>query len=803
MSIERSESIRFHEQGTLNAVTRWIASHDEGIAEWFKNVRRQYQVDRADVAHKHRVAVLLLQDAHDGNPARIGVLDVGGATFEDVTAWSTWQDPAASRRRLQVQEEETQGNGGKAYMYRLFTGETRILGVKNGRRNYKGFEGPPESVERGTPGWIPSVAEGRDAEISSWKAELRDALAPYGVCFETLPERVRTAIADRQAFTLVEGAEPCDLYKGRIDADQLVEKVVRHEQSTLCLEQVDFYAMHNCRLINNGKVLRLPPIAPWPGLDDPIVIEIPDQLPLENGQMISTTEGGIRDSGRLVLKTSAKNMPAAYKNLKSRWKITYRTRHQVIGTKPISEFFPAPPPGAQYVYGSVDLAALEPRYVEHGRRRPKPGPLVEALDQFISKKIHQIARQIHAKRQEKLDRRALDEVYEENRLLDEFKNQFLPHREVDNGAGDSGGDCSPGGAGRGAPTEWGKVPDALEHSADAKELCIAKGLVAPIRPLLKLSVRDTRGRPVRADVEWRTSDFQVASVSPTGDLKAKGKGSCEVRAGVKGTDLQTDPVLVHVWNVRHVRLTPRTLEMPLGTRQQITAEVINDEGIRSTNVLLDWRHDADDQMIVRVSQRGLITANRLGRTSVTAGAGDVWARRPVEVRIVPNPNKPARGQGFPRLLVTDKDLDPSAERIREGDPDQPPLWQEPSDFIHNVWWLNLHNPQAAFAFRLREANPPIWREFHAEQIVEMVVRAWMTEEFSRRGENERPEVWAAHLAAMDRHRVRIIQQMWERLQPYVIDGRLDADDEKEARDTKGNLEASAYGVAATSPSAIR
>ncbi len=39
MSIERNEKIRFHEQGTLEAVTRWIADHSDGIAEWFKNVR--------------------------------------------------------------------------------------------------------------------------------------------------------------------------------------------------------------------------------------------------------------------------------------------------------------------------------------------------------------------------------------------------------------------------------------------------------------------------------------------------------------------------------------------------------------------------------------------------------------------------------------------------------------------------------------------------------------------------------------------------------------------------------------------
>src|SRR5262249_9076545 len=249
------------------------------------------------------------------------------------------------RRASQLQEEETQGNGGKAYMFRLFDGLTRILGVKDGRRNCKGFEGPAESVERGTPGWIPSAAEGRDVAIRSWKAELREAVAPYEVTFDDLPDPVRKALESRQAFTLVEGENPHDLYKGRIDADELIEKLVRHEQSTLCLEQVVFYAIHNGRAMNRGKRLMLPPIAPWPGLESPLVFEVPEQLPLENGRMISTTEGGARERGRLVLHTCAENMPAAYRNLKPRWQIIYRTKHQMIGTRPISGFFPTPPPG--------------------------------------------------------------------------------------------------------------------------------------------------------------------------------------------------------------------------------------------------------------------------------------------------------------------------------------------------------------------------------------------------------------------------------------------------------------------------
>ena len=117
-----------------------VGSHDEGIAEWLKNVRRAYQSDRANVDEKHRAGILLLKDANAKTPARIGLLDVGGATLDDVMAWSTWQDPSASGRGSALLEEETQGNGGKAYMYRLFEGPGRILGINQSKLNCKGFD---------------------------------------------------------------------------------------------------------------------------------------------------------------------------------------------------------------------------------------------------------------------------------------------------------------------------------------------------------------------------------------------------------------------------------------------------------------------------------------------------------------------------------------------------------------------------------------------------------------------------------------------------------------------------------------
>jgi hypothetical protein len=574
----------------------------------------------------------------------------------------------------------------------------------------------------------------------------------------------------RKSFTLVEGESPLSLYKGQIDAEEFVAKAVRHEQSTLCLEQVDVFAIHNGRVLNEGKKLDLPLIIPYPGIDSPVVHEIPDQLQLDSGQAVSTTEAGAKQKGRLILHTSLENMPNAYRNLRPRWQIAYRTRHQMIGSKSVSELAPATP-GASFIYGTVELPALEPAYVEHGRRRPKDGPVVEALDRFIAEKIRALATEINARRRQELDDKALDQVHKENRKLDEFKNKFLPS------FGDGGGGD---GEGKGAgprildregprPVTWGTASEVLDYEMQA--LNLGKGITVGLRAILNPTVRDGKGRPVRAAIiEWLTSDSRVASFVKNDKLVAHVKGTCEIWARIAGTKIEGPRILTRVWPVDHILLTPRTLVIPLGRQEQIVAEVTDDEGQRSTEVLLDWMHDSEDQLVVRIDRAGVITANRLGRTAITSGAGGVWARIPVEVSVVANAEEQGRATGFPQLLLTGRDEDPSTGQIREGDPDQPALWQEASDFMHGTWWLNLQSPDAAFAFQQRSAQPTLWRTFHAEKVMEMVIQVWMSEEYSRKGESQRPEFWASHLAAMDRHRVRIVGQMWKSLEPYVASG---------------------------------
>ncbi len=225
----------------------------------------------------------------------------------------------------------------------------------------------------------------------------------------------------------------------------------------------------------------------------------------------------------------------------------------------------------------------------------------------------------------------------------------------------------------------------------------------------------------------------------------------------------------------HVLLTPRSLQIELGKRKQVVAEVTNDEGARSTEVILNWRHDADDQLIVRINPSGWVTGNRVGHTNVTAGAGDereggIWARIQAEVEVVPSDEEIQQGTGFPSLLLTGRDIDPETGEVRPGDPEQPALWQEVSDFKNNVWWLNLEQPAALDHFSQRAERPELWRSYHAQKVVEMVQQVHMKAEYTQQQEGERPELWAGHKATLERIETQLVQMMWDQLKSYVISG---------------------------------
>ena len=242
-------------------------------------------------------------------------------------------------------------------------------------------------------------------------------------------------------------------------------------------------------------------------------------------------------------------------------------------------------------------------------------------------------------------------------------------------------------------------------------------------------------------------------------VRGVGKGTTQIWLRVPGTDIVSDKIKVEAWTVDHVLLTPRTLTIPLGRRKRIVAEVTNDDGERATDIFLNWDHDADDPLIVRIHPSGLVVGNRLGHTSVSAGTGDpygdgVWSKIRAEVDVIVNSDKIEQGNGFPQLLLTGRDIDPATGEIREGDPEQPALWQEPIDFVNNIWWLNLENPASLFHFQRRTEQPELWRAFHSQMVFNLVIQVHMQDEYSSRGMDERKDQWVSHKAALERYEVR-------------------------------------------------
>lgn len=772
--IERDSEIRFHVEGTLKSITRWVNTHEDGIAEWLKNTRRAYCEDRTNVAPSHRIAILLLKDKDLQNESCIGLLDVGGLTLEDVESWSNWMDPHASERAATSKRiEETQGNGGKSYMYNLFEGPARILGVRDNIKNCKGFLGEPGTEERGKPGFIPSVEKGKNVKIKSFLYELAEVLENYKVNYHQLPPDLKEALEERKSFTLVEGINP-KRYDEEIPAEDLSEKIIKNPQALLPLKQLKIYVAHNGEILRKGKPLEMEILPPHKGFESPRVIEIPESLPDDRNVLQSTTEGDRKHRGRLTLYTSHKDIS---RKLKPQWSITYKTTNEIIGTLCVGEIIPTSIPGSQFIFGEVELDALSPDYVKLGRERPNPGPLLSALNIFIADNICQLAEEVNERYEQDLDEKVLDDIHEENKFLDKWKNKFFseiaesitgPSGSLSNGGFDEGGKKVKRDRGS-IEIKLGGKPQKIDLNFDNEKLIIGRGVKIHLSSILCPIARDIDDNPIpNADFTWWSNNQHIANFSLWSDeLDCKQKGTCNVYVRIKDTDVKA-VVPIEIWELDHVLLTPRENLIPLGTRRKIIAEVTNDEGKRSTDVLLHWKHDAKDQLIVRIHPTGWVTGNRLGKTVVYAGAGQLYSRIGAEIEVAHNPDLKAKGEGFPTLLVTERDIDPETGTIRKGDAYKEPLWQEVADVRYNVWWLNMQNPQVAFAFK---SGGPFWRLYHSEKLVEMFTQALMQNEFTRKGDEEDPLYWGTHKERMNTLIAESIQAMWGQLEKYIEKGR--------------------------------
>lgn len=148
-------------------------------------------------------------------------------------------------------------------------------------------------------------------------------------------------------------------------------------------------------------------------------------------------------------------------------------------------------------------------------------------------------------------------------------------------------------------------------SLDQTALTLGKGLTkeltATILPL----------HATNQNVSWTSSDESVATVSPTGGLKAnvQGKSLGTATITVKTADggyTATSNVTVEQVPVQGVNLTPENLELLIGTKQGITPTFVP---ANATNQNVSW--SSDNPSVASVDESGTLSALQPGTATIT------------------------------------------------------------------------------------------------------------------------------------------------------------------------------------------
>ena len=266
-----------------------------------------------------------------------------------------------------------------------------------------------------------------------------------------------------------------------------------------------------------------------------------------------------------------------HKELRSRWKVSYRAGENMVGSKKVSELVPNTP-GNQFVYATVELSALEPDYVALGRVGRTTGRSLKLLirssltasENSRNRSMSTDATKWTNNNLTKSNRRIGSSMI--SRTASCRTPRMLKVKDPTTVIGGGNGPPVPPPP---PPPPRGEVPERLEIGwAEDQVLRIGRGVEIRLASLVRPRAVDSAGRTVpKLTFEWTSNDRHVVEFVGTDAAIARGKGRTTIFITVAGTSIRSREIPVEVWNVDHVLLTPRSLELPLGKRKQIVAEV--------------------------------------------------------------------------------------------------------------------------------------------------------------------------------------------------------------------------------------
>lgn len=126
-----------------------------------------------------------------------------------------------------------------------------------------------------------------------------------------------------------------------------------------------------------------------------------------------------------------------------------------------------------------------------------------------------------------------------------------------------------------------------------------------------------------SSVTWSSSTASVASVSASGLATALSAGSTTITATLAGIS-GSAPLSVNTTSVTSISVAPARLTLPLGVRTAYVATaILSDGNARDITTLVTWSSSAPAVASVHPLFSGLVTAQSVGDTTITATLGPI------------------------------------------------------------------------------------------------------------------------------------------------------------------------------------
>jgi hypothetical protein len=693
---------------TLEQMSGKFRSVNDGLPELIKNSKDHYA--RCGIIEKERrqIVILISRDR-----MRLGVLDFAGAKLSDFTGWKEWSSRTAGRKDKAGDIEAGFGNGGKAFMVRGCSKEATMCGYVDGKINKWGFKNSiPELKYRA------GTFKGADGkELKNYKAGvahevLNEELAPFGICYDDLPESSQKVFKERERFTFVQLNGVIEWRGPRISKNRAImkipENIIAHSQAALTLESSTVWIQVGKALLTK-KPLEVVELDPIPGLEKITPIALPEYL--KDPETKAKVKVG---KGTLVLKTSEHNLRSFGHNI-ARNVIRLKNSRNIVANWSVPALVAMPAAG--FIYGHLDCSELTPDKLAGSDRTSLPDiPLTRALEYWTAQQVEELALRIQRIKASKTSEQEKDTANKTlTELRDLMKKYLLDLQSEGQGkfAGDAESDLSDeedkksGGHGPGKKEkefppveEWGEKVNEIILEPSKTEIKIACGTIVPL--IVKCYQRtDEKKLPLKqVPLVLCATEEDILGPYKGNSVKALRCGKTNILFETEKGDIKSNMLAIEVVDVKDVSIEPPDHLLKQGEKIQLNVVPLD----KHKKIIKDLIYEAyvDELELAKISRNAIFVAGGVsGTATVRIKYGpnvDDVSTSSINIGEEVVEQTSSNESGLPYILLCNtpapntEDL-PEDKRSHPGGEDYPsiiefdPLWE-------NIVWINPNSHEA-------------------------------------------------------------------------------------------------------------